>query len=90
MTITLCYAGDGSKKVSLLSKYFECTYSVHNSKYILSDNSQVENTITIVYSLGSARSLNFNRSEIIKVKRGNIWLDDTEWSTTFELEINSI
>ena len=90
MTIILYYAGEGLKKVSLLSKHCDCTYSVHNGKYILSANSQVENTPTIVYSLGSARSLNFNRREIVKGKRGNKWLNDTEWSTTFELENNSI
>ena len=80
LTIIPYYAGEGLKKESLLSKHCDCTYSVHNGNYIPSANSQVENTPTVVYSLGSTRILQFNRTEIVKGKRGNKWLSDTEQS----------
>ena len=73
MTIISYYAGKSLNKEARLSKHCDCTYSVHNGKYIPSDNSQLENTSTVVYSLGSTRSLHFNRREIIKGKRGNSW-----------------
>ena len=53
-------------------------------------NSQLENTPTVAYLLGSTRHLQFNRREIVKGNRGNKWLDDTEWSTSFELKSNSV
>ena len=89
-TILLYYAGDGLKKESLLSPHCDCTYSVHNGKYMPTANSQVENTPTVVYSLGSVRDLNFRRRRIIKGKKGNKWLYDTEWGATYQLSSNSI
>ena len=90
MTIISYYTGEGLKKQALLSKHCDCTYSVHNCKYIPSVNSQLENTPTVAYLLGSTRHLQFNRREIVKGNRGNKWLDDTEWSTSFELKSNSV
>ena len=55
-----------------------------------SANSQVENTPTVVYSLGSVRDLKFSRRRIIKGKKGNKWLYDTDWGATYQLTSNSI
>ena len=89
-TIIPYYAGEGLKKEALLSKHCDNTYSVHTGKFVHSANSQVEDTPTFVYSLGTTRTLNFYRRHIVKGKRGNKWMDDTDWSRSFELSNNSI
>ena len=55
------YVGEGLKKEALLSSHCDCTHSVHTGKYMPSANSQLENTPTVIYSLGSVRDLNFSR-----------------------------
>ena len=64
-TIIPFYAGEGLKKEALLSKHCDNTYSVHTGKFIHSINSQVEDTPTVVYSLGTTRTLNFYRKHIV-------------------------
>ena len=90
LSLILYYAGEGLKKEALLSKHCDNTYSVHTGKFVDSANSQVEDTPTVVYSLGTSRTLIFYRRQIIKGKRGNKWMDDTNWSRSFHISNNSI
>ena len=49
-------------------------------KFVKSTNSQVQNTVTIILSLGDERILNWRRRKLIKNKNGNmIWEIDKSW-----------
>ena len=54
-TILLYYAGDGLRRESFLRPHCDSTYSVHTGKFMHNLNSQVQNTPTIFFSLGTTR-----------------------------------
>ena len=55
-TILLYYCSNDLKRESVINHHCDCTFSVHNGNYVPSANSQVQNTPTIIYSLGGSRN----------------------------------
>ena len=63
-----------------MGPHCDCTFPVYNSKFIPSANSQVQNTATLIYSLGGKRELNWSRRS--RGKRS--WTVDS-WEKTYQL-----
>ena len=89
-TVLLYYAGEGLRKESFLRPHCDCTYSVHNGNFMQNLNSQVENTPTVFYSLGTTRELRFDRRKIEIGKRGNKWCTDKLWTNSYWLSSDTI
>ena len=90
-TVLVYYAGECLKKHARLGMHSDCVYSVHNGSYVKKDNSQVENTPTVVYSLGDTRSLHWSRRKRIVTHKGRyIWECDKEFKKEFTLSTDSI
>ena len=89
-TILLYYGGEGLKKESLLPNHCDCTYSTKDGTFLHSANSQVENTPTVVYSVGTKRRLNWCRRRLAKTGSRNIWESDKEWSSHFDIVSDTI
>ena len=62
-TALVYYAGESLKKHAKMGMHSDCVYSVHNGCYIEKDNSQAQNTPTVIYSLGDTRSLHWIRRQ---------------------------
>ena len=62
-TVIIYYAGDNLKESSKLGIHSDCVYSVRDGCYVKIDNSQIQNTPTVVYSLGDTRSLYWKRRQ---------------------------
>ena len=58
-TILIYYSGTGLKEKSSMGYHTDCVYSPITGKYSLSQNSQVENTPAVIYSIGDTRRLNW-------------------------------
>jgi len=90
-TVLVYYAGECLKKHARLGMYSDCVYSVHNGSYVKKDNSQVQNTPTVVYSLGDTRSLHWSRRKRIVTPKGRyIWECDKKFKKEFTLSTDSI
>jgi len=73
-TVLVYYAGDSLKKHARLGMHSDCVYSVNTGFYVKKDNSQVQNTPTVIYSLGDTRSLHWSRRKRIVTPNGrSIW-----------------
>ena len=62
-TVILYYAGENLKESSKLGIHSDCVYSVRDGCYVKKDNSQIQNTPTVIYSLGDTRSLHWKRRQ---------------------------
>ena len=90
-TVLMYYAGDSLKSNAKLGMHSDCVYSAQNGTYIHKDNSQVQNTPTVVYSLGDTRLLHWNRRKRISSINGRtIWESDEEFKTTYPLSTDSV
>ena len=89
-TILLYYASNDTKEKSILRPHTDCQYSHNTGLFLKSANSQLKNTATVVYSLGSSRNLKWSRRQMTKGAKGNKWQDDKNWSTTYQLSSDSI
>ena len=67
-TVILYNAGEYLKESSKLGIHSDCVYSVRDGCYVKNDNSQIQNTPTVVYSLGDTRSLHWKRRQIYTKK----------------------
>jgi len=84
-TVLMYYASDKIKKLSDLGKHCDCTFSVHNGKFIPSANSQAKNTVTVIYSLGGERELTWSRRR----RENGHWQYDS-WSTNYQLTKDTV
>ena len=76
-TVLIYYAGDKLKENPSLGYYTDCVYYVSDGKYVEEPNSQVDNTLALIYSLDHSRKLNLkNRHMSVTSKGGNFWVDD--------------
>ena len=74
-----------------MGMHSDCVYSVQNGCYVQKDNSQVQNTPTVIYSLGDTRSLHWNRRIRIATSNGrHVWESDKELKTEYPLSTDSI
>ena len=62
-TVIVYYAGEASKEYSRLGMHSDCVYSVQDGSYVKNDNSQAQNSPTVIYSLGDTRSLHWSRRQ---------------------------
>ena len=63
---------------------------MHTGKFMHKLNSQVQNTPTIFFSLGTTRQLYFDRRYINISKGGNKWSIDPHWKTSYSLSSDTI
>ena len=89
-TILLYYASKDTKPLLFLRPHSDCQYSHHTGKFLPSANSQVQNTVTVVYSLGSTRYLKWSRRSLVNGSRSKKWRNDNEWNTTFNITSDSL
>ena len=77
-TILIYYSGLGLKNKSSLGYHTDCVYSPATGKYVLNENSQIENTPAVIYSIGDSRNLHWKLRKIGYNKSGRkIWIDST-------------
>lgn len=69
-TVLVYYAGESLKNHARMGMHSNCVYSVQNGCYVKKDNSQVQNTPTVVYSLGDTWSLHWIRRQRIATTNG--------------------
>ena len=62
-TVLIYYATEGLKEHSSLGYHTDCVYSPDTGEYKDKANSQVENTPTVIYSIGSKRKLNWKKKK---------------------------
>ena len=90
-TVLLYYAGDSLKKHARMGKHSDCVYSVQNGCYVKKDNSQVQNTPTVIYSLGDTRSLHWTRRKRIATSNGrHVWECDQDFKSEYPLSTDSV
>ena len=78
-TILLYYAKSNLKRYSSLGYHTDVTYD-HNGKYITSRNGQLEDTPTVVLTIGNSRKLNWQRQILVKGENGRRkWITDKCW-----------
>ena len=87
-TALLYYADETIKDCTTLGFHCDCTYSAKNNLYDVSQNSQLENTPIVSYSIGSDRKLKWmRRKSMIKEKNTYAtWENDKSWpEVTYEV-----
>ena len=90
-TVIVYYAGEYLKESSKLGIHSDCVYSVRDGCYVKKDNSQIQNTPTVIYSLGDTRSLHWKRRQISSKNNGRtVWDVDTEFSAKYDLSHDSV
>jgi len=90
-TVLVYYAGKSLKNHARMGMHSDCVYSVHNGCYVKKDNSQVQNTPTVVYSLGDSRSLNWIRRQRISTTNGRtVWKCDKNFNIKYPLSTDSV
>ena len=90
-TVLLYYAGDSLKKHARMGKHSDCVYSVQNGCYVKKDNSQVQNTPTVIYSLGDTRSLHWTRRKRTATSNGrHVWECDQDFKSEYPLSTDSV
>jgi len=90
-TVIVYYAGEYLKESSKLGMHSDCVYSVRDGCYVKRDNSQIQNTPTVVYSLGDTRSLHWSRRHRSRSLNGRtVWDCDSEFSAEYQLTHDSV
>ena len=90
-TVLIYYAGEGLKERSKLGYHTDCVYSPTTGKYKDKDNSQVDNTPAVIYSIGSTRNLNWKKRRIGKNETGRkTWLPKEKDRITYAIGSDTI
>ena len=90
-TVIVYYAGEYLKESSKLGMHSDCVYSVSDGSYVKKDNSQIQNTPTVIYSLGDTRCLHWRRRQLLTKSNGRtVWDIDKEFRAKFELSHDSV
>ena len=90
-TVLMYYASKSLKSHAKLGMHSNCVYSAQNGLYIKKDNSQVQNTLTVMYSLGDTWLLHWMRRKRVTSKNGRtIWECDESFRTTYPLSTDSV
>ena len=85
-TILIYYAGKCLKQYSSLGYHTDCVYSPSTGKYLSKQNSQVENTPAVIYSLGDTRCLRWKVRRIGLSQSGrNVWENSMCTKMVFKL-----
>ena len=90
-TVIVYYAGEYLKESSKLGIHSDCVYSARDGCYVKKDNSQIQNTPTVIYSLGDTRTLHWKRRRRLTKSNGRtVWDSDIEFSAEYELSHDSV
>ena len=85
-TILIYYSGQGLKEKSSLGYHTDCIYSPATGKYVYNQNSQVENTPAVIYSVGDSRNLHWKVRKVgISTSGRKIWMDSKCSKMVFKL-----
>ena len=94
MTLLTYYSSSDSNRKSSMGYHSDMFYNLKDGLYDARRNSQVQNTVTVVLSIGDNRTLKWkrrfigNRKGISKagvVTNRRVWVDDDTFNTCFEL-----
>ena len=89
-TVLIYNCGDDLKKDANMGWHTDVKYN-NSGNFIKNINSQVENTPTVIVSLGDERLLNWRRRVKVKNDKGNwVWQIDSSWSGTMSMTRKSI
>ena len=91
ITILIYYSGRGLKNISSLGYHTDCVYSSLNGKFDSKQNSQVENTPAVIYSIGHNRSLHWKVRKLEYSKDGKKrWQTSSSYKRSFQLGSDTI
>ena len=90
-SILVYYAGAELKSESTLGMYYDCVYSINDGSFTTNANSQVENTPTVIYSLGDSRTLKWRKGYAKQMNRTHKrWVNDENYKVLFTLDSDSV
>ena len=85
------YFGVSFKEKSSLGFNSDCVYSPINGDFVTSSNSQVENTPSVIYSIGENFNLHWKRRKIgLSNTRHSKWIDDPSFKSCYSLDSDTI